>query len=155
MMPHRMKPTLRVAAALFAMSVAAIACTGSGTGGGGSVTPSATASSSPVATITGPPGALIYHYTNTGLSATLQLEGDKGTLTIQNATGRELAPPGLYVLDARDGKRIDGKVDAPAGVPDGQTKAFRVSFTGLEDKNIGLVVLMIGPDNYGAFVRQQ
>lgn len=107
-----------------------------------------------MATVTGPPGAIIYHYANAGLSATLQLEGDKGTLTIQNATGRELSPPGFYILDARDGKRIDGTVDAPGPVPDGQTGTFHVSFSGLEDKNIGLVVLMIGPDNYGAFVRQ-
>jgi hypothetical protein len=153
MMPHRMKPTLRLAPVLLAISVAA-ACT-SANGGGASPPPPATPSQSPVATITGPPGALIYHYTNTGLTATLQLEGDRGTLSIQNATGRQLAAPGFYILDARDGGRIDGTVDAPAPVPDGQTGTFHVSFGGLEDKNIGLVVLLIGPDNYGAFVRQQ
>lgn len=152
-MPHRMKPTVRAAALLLAIGVAA-ACTGSGGGGGGS-TPPVTPSQSPVATITGPPGALIYHYANTGLTATLQLEGDTGTLTIANATGRQLGPPDFYLLDARDGKRIDGTVESPSPVPDGQTDTFRVSFGGLEDKHIGLVVLLIGQDNYGAFVRQQ
>jgi hypothetical protein len=149
-----MKTTLRVGALLLVLSLAAGACTSSGAKDGSASSSPDASSRSPVATVTGPPGAVIYHYANTGLTATLQLEGTSGTLAVQNATGRELPPPGFYILDARDGKRIDGTVDAPAAVPDGQTETFHVSFVGLEDKNIGLVVLLIGPDNYGAFVRQ-
>ncbi|HZD80809.1 MAG TPA: hypothetical protein VE646_12325 [Actinomycetota bacterium] len=149
-----MKPTVRLAALGVAIALAA-ACTGSGGGSSDRPTPATTTpAGSPVAAVTGPPGAALYHYANTGLDATIQFEGDTGTLTIQNGTGHELAAPGFYILDARDGTRIKGTVRDPAPVPDGETQEFTVSFKGLEDKNIGLVVLMIGSDNYGAFAPQ-
>jgi hypothetical protein len=96
----------------------------------------------------------VYRYANAGLVATLVLEGQRGTLEIDNGTGRELPDPGFYILDARDGHRIDARVEGAAPVPDGERKDFTVSFTGIEDRNIGLVVLLMGPDNYGAFVEQ-
>lgn len=105
-----------------------------------------------------PPGTGLYRYANAGLVATLTLKGTSsrltGTLEIQNGTGRALPEPAFYVLDARDGHRIDGKVSALTGVADGQTKTFEVTFDGLELKNLGLVVLLMGRDNYGAFVQQ-
>ena len=45
-------------------------------------------------------------------------------------------------------------MDGATTVPDGQTETFDVSYGGLDIKNIGLLVLLMGHDNYGAFVRQ-
>jgi hypothetical protein len=100
------------------------------------------------------PGTGVYVYQNAGLTATLDLEPGSGTLEIDNGTGRELAQPGFYLLDARDGRRVDGVVDGATPTPDGDAKTFAVTFSGLEVRNIGLAVLLIGRDNFGAFVRQ-
>jgi len=158
MMPDRMKTTHRNALFLWIIvaTTLAVSCTKStdaepyanGTTGSGSgtVTPGETA--------TGPPGTAVYRYTNPGLVATMSLDGDSGTLAIENDTGRELPPPGFYILDARNGDRVNGQVKDAVSTPDGETKTFRVSFGGLGIKDIGLVILVIGHDNYGAFARQ-
>ncbi len=148
-----MKPTRAVVAFLL-LALLAGACTGS------KLKPTQTPSGATGQTVTVsvPPGTSLYEYVNAGLTATLTLKGTSnqltGTLEIQNGTGRALPRPAFYILDARDGHRIDGKVDASADVQDGQTKTFRVTFDGLELKNLGLVVLLMGRDNYGAFVQQ-
>ena len=159
-MPDRMKTNHRgllflwiVIAAILAASCTrstareprATGTLGSGTGTG-NVTPEATA--------TGPPGTAVYRYANPGLLATMSLDGDSGTLTIENDTGGELPPPGFYVLDARTGDRVGGEVKDPTVIPNGEMKTFRVSFSGLGIKEIGLVILVIGHDNYGAFARK-
>jgi len=160
MMPDRMKTTHRgllfqwivIAATLAASCTRSTATeprvTGTiGTGSGaGNVTPEATA--------TGPPGTAVYRYANPGLLATMSLDGDSGTLTIENDTGAELPPPGFYILDARTGDRVGGEVKDPTVIPNGEMKTFRVSFSGLGIKDIGLVILVIGHDNYGAFTRK-
>ncbi|HEY6678717.1 MAG TPA: hypothetical protein VI411_07420 [Actinomycetota bacterium] len=86
--------------------------------------------------------------------ATMSLDGDSGTLAIENDTARELSPPGFYILDASTGDRVIGEVKDPTAIPIGETMTFRVSFSGLGIKDIGLVILVIGHDNYGAFARQ-
>ncbi len=156
-MPRPMQPTGRFAALSLVFVLALAACTGSGgpqatspSGGPGSTGGPPT----PTESFSGPPGTALYRYVNAGLTATMQLDGNTGTLEIDNATGRELAKPSFYILDARDGTRIDGTVDGATTVPDGQTDTFDVSYGGLDIKNIGLLVLLMGRDNYGAFVRQ-
>jgi hypothetical protein len=84
----------------------------------------------------------------------MRLEGDSGTLTMKNDTDAELPPPGFYILDASTGDRVIGEVKDQTVVPIGETRTFRVSFSGLGIKDIGLVILVIGHDNYGAFARQ-
>jgi hypothetical protein len=153
-----MKPTLRVVVVLTLLVAGAlvVACTKSteaeprpsGTSGSGSGTVT------PAQTATGPPGTAISRYTNPGLVATMSLDGDSGTLAIENDTGRDLSPPGFYILDARNGDRMNGQVKNTATIPNGETKTFRVLFGGLGSKDIGLVILLIGHDNYGAFARQ-
>lgn len=145
----------------FAVLVVLAALLAAACSGGGDGTPTPTpgktdgAGSTPTETVSAPPGTGVYVYENAGLTATLDLNGNTGTLEIVNETGRELPRPDLYVLDARDGTRIEGKVVDPAPVPDESTATFDVSFPPvLEVKNIGLVVLLMGGDNYGAFVRQ-
>lgn len=84
----------------------------------------------------------------------MRLDGNSGTLTIENDTGAELPPPGFYILDASTGDRVVGEVKDQAVIPIGEMRTFRVSFSGLGIKDIGLVILVIGHDNYGAFARQ-
>ena len=96
----------------------------------------------------------MYVYQNAGLTATLDLDAGNGTLQIQNDTGRELAAPSFYLLDARDGHRVPGTVRGGEPTANGKTSEFDVTFSGLDARNIGLAVLVIGHDNYGAFVRQ-
>jgi len=158
MMPDRMKPTLRVVVVLSLLVAGGlvVACTKSteaeprpsGTSG------SASGTVTPAETATGPPGTAIYRYTNPGLVATMSLDGDSGTLAIENDTGRDLPPPGFYILDARNGDRVNGQIKDATSIPDGETRTFRVSFRGLAIKDIGLVILLIGRENYGAFARQ-
>jgi len=158
MMPDRMQPTHPVAptvGGLFVAVVLAAACSSggsepgpTGTNGGGGENPM------PVQTATGPAGTAVYRYANAGLVATIRLDGEAGTLEIENGTGRELPPPDFYILDGRDGSRVKGEVRDPTSIPDGQMMTFDVSFSGLEIDNIGLVILLMGRDNYGAFVRQ-
>jgi len=164
MMPDRMKTTHR--GLLFMWIVVAVtlaaSCTestdaeprASGTTGSGTVTGNGSDTVTPEATAAGPPGTAVYRYANPGLLATMSLDGDSGTLTIENDTGGELPPAGFYILDARTGDRVGGEVKDPTVIPNGQMKTFRVSFSGLGIKDIGLVILVIGHDNYGAFARQ-
>jgi hypothetical protein len=127
------------------------ACTGNDADESATIGPRST---TPIAPTSVPPGTGVYVYQNAGLVATLELRGSAGTLRIDNETGRELPAATFYLLDARDGRRVDGSVESPAATPDGSTSEFAVRFSGLEVRNIGLAVLLIGPDNYGAFVRQ-
>jgi hypothetical protein len=99
-----------------------------------------------------PPGSSVYRYVNAGLQAILDLDAD--TLEISNETDSDLQKPGFYVLDARDGTQIDGRVVDPTGVPAGETATFGVTLEGIELRNIGFVVLLVGEDNLGAFVQQ-
>jgi hypothetical protein len=144
----------RLLAPIAVLGVLVAGCTGNGDDGPSGGRPSETTTSASVAPTSVAPGTGVYVYENAGLTATLDLDVGSGTLRIDNRTGRELAPPGFYLLDARDGRRVDGVVDAPAATPDGGTSTFGVSFAGLEVRNIGLAVLLIGRDNFGAFVRR-
>jgi hypothetical protein len=149
-----MKTTGRLPALTIVLVLALSACTGGDAKDGGKTSgpTGPTAVSGPTGTISFPPGSNVYRYVNAGLVAILDLDTD--TLEIQNRTGHELAKPGFYVLDARDGTEIDGQVQASAAIPDGQTETFDVTLTGIEPKNIGMAILLMGRDNYGGFVRQ-
>lgn len=149
-----MKVTGRLSALTLVLVLSLAACTGGdGKDGGKTTGPTGpTAVSGPTGTISVPPGSNVYRYVNAGLIAILDLDTD--TLEIQNRTGHDLAKPAFYVLDARDGTEVDGQVQASAVVADGQTETFDVTLSGIEPKNIGMAVLLMGKDNYGGFVRQ-
>lgn len=167
-----MKTTHRIAALTFATGTLLAACTGgngAGIGGGGPGGTGATGANggtggtggtgpdvggpTPVETFTGSPGTAVYSYSNAGLTVTLDVDGTEGTFRVENGTDRELPEPDFYILDARDGDRIDGELAGPAPIPAGETATFDASFTGIEVRNIGAVVLLFGQDNYGLFVR--
>lgn len=142
------------AARRLAPLVVAVCFVAAGCSRGGSGRASATVSARPPPPATNPivttPGS--YLYVNAGLTARLKLAGSNGTLEIQNASGHELGKPGLYVLDARTGAEFEGMIASASPVPDGQTRSFVVSFApGLALKDIGLVVLLAGGQNLGAF----
>lgn len=121
------------------------ACTGgpdgpSASNGSGSPSPSLDVSSS---------GFL---YVGPGIEATFELTGTQGHLVVLNRTGFPLGPPGIYLLDARDGARVPAEVSSPERIPNRETLEFDVTVEGApERKNIGIVVLLFGGNNYGAF----
>lgn len=130
------------------LALAAVACTGAagksdGTGDG-------KGQASPSEPVLRPGDSGVYRYANAGLVATLDLA--KGTLEIENDTGRTLAKPGFYALHATDGRRVEGRVIDATAVPAGETRTFDVELDGIAPDDIGLLVLLIGRDNYGAFV---
>jgi hypothetical protein len=97
-------------------------------------------------------GSQGFIYVAPGLEATFELDGDGGRLVVLNETGFALGPPDVYLLDARDGARVPGDVATPSRIPDGATRRFDVTVDGApERKRVGLVVLLFGADNYGAF----
>ena len=151
-MQRRLLASLLVPLAVLALGAAA--CSGSGG------TSSTTSASAPTIAVTdstsiGPVGTKpgVYLYVNAGLTVHMNVRADGGTMQVINKTGRDLPKPGFYLLDARDGSQINGKVVSSAPVPNGDTKDFKVTFDKtLDVSNIGLLILTMGADNYGAFV---
>jgi hypothetical protein len=126
-----------------------VACTGDGDDG-----PTSTPSASPTSPVpTGPvrfePGA--YRYEFGGVTADLLFDGNDATMDVKNASGAELAQPSLYVVDG-SGTQRDGLVADAAPIPDGESASFQVTFPDeVTDETIGLVILLFGDSNYGAF----
>jgi hypothetical protein len=137
----------------FVAPVALLAVLGAGcTGEDGSVIPteSQTSSQTPTAVASFTPGT--FRYQNAGLQVHLQLEANTGTMDVDNDSGFALGKPDLYVLDGLTGTRIDGRVLDAAPVEDGATASFQVQFPPeVTPKSLGLVILLFGSDNYGAF----
>jgi hypothetical protein len=148
-----MKPTGRVVVLLL-LAIALGACTGDD---GDATAPSGPSPTSdvptPAQTFTGAPGTAVYEYANEGLLVTLELDGSEGTLKVDNGSSNDLDPPDVYVEDAVDGHEIDGEVVNSAPVAAGERATFDVTLDGVTVDDIGLLVLLFGADNYGAFVR--
>jgi hypothetical protein len=147
-----MKTTGRLLVFVLALSLAVSACTADDGNGNGSGDSGESPEPTPSDIVIEPGDSGVYRYANAGLVATLDLEA--GTLEIQNETGRDLPKPGFYVLEALDGSQVDGRVASPSVVPAGETLTFDVVLEGIAPDDIGLVVLLMGSDNYGAFVQQ-
>jgi hypothetical protein len=146
-----MGTTHRFAALLLLVAVLSAGCTSDGDDGASNGPSSATATASE--TVAAPVKGE-YSYSNAGLNASVRFDPSGGaTLEIDNDTGRALPKPGLYVENASTGKEIDGKVLSAAAVPDGKTSTFDVTFPPeVRPDTIGLLILLFGPDNYGAFI---
>jgi hypothetical protein len=165
-MPRAVKPTGRSLALVLAAVVLLGACTGSGggdkgnagnggTGNGGTAGtgPAGETAVTPVGVTGASTTSATYEYRNAGLDVTMKIDGTSGTLEVDNGTDHEVGKPGFYLLDARTGAQTDGHVQAGETLAPGDSGTYDVSFSGLEIRNIGLVVLLLGRDNYGAFVR--
>jgi hypothetical protein len=152
-MPRPMKPTGRVVVLLL-LAITLGACTGDD---GEATAPSGPSPTSdvptPAQTFTGAPGTAVYEYANEGLLVTLELDGSEGTLRVDNGSANDLDVPGVYVKDAVDGHEIDGEVVASTPVAAGERATFDVRLDGITVDDIGLLVLLFGADDYGAFVR--
>jgi hypothetical protein len=156
-MPRPVKPIGRSIAFALGIALFLSACTGDeGLNSDGrtdrptGATPDGTG---PTPVETGPATAGTYEYVNAGLHVTIRIEGNEGTMEVENGTGRELPRPDFYILDARDGTEITGDVVDPAPIAAGETSTFDIAFEGVEVRNIGLLILLFGRDNYGASVR--
>jgi len=150
-----MKPTGRFGAVAFVLAVMLAGCT-SGEDGGTNPTGDGetTLVPTPAETFTGAPGTAVYTYVNGGLVVTVELDGSAGTMTVDNGTESGVGAPGVYVLDAIDGHEIEGEVSSAAPVGAGERATFDLTVDEITDAgNIGLLVLLLGADNYGAFVR--
>ena len=144
-------PGVRLAVAFALVVVSLAACTGDGD-------PPAAAGESPK---TSPPpvtSADSYVFTDAAdieARLTLDGEGEVAALTIENDTGDALPAPGVYVLDARDGSRIDWSVLGARPAPEGESE-WQVERPPVpESRHIGLVVMLFGGEDYGAFVPPQ
>lgn len=138
----------RFVTSLFVVAILAAACT---SGGEEHVTPTPGSPTSP------PPSGPVrfqpgkYSYRFGGITADLSFDASTATLEVKNASGAALAEPSLYVIDGT-GARYDGTVDAASATPDGDSATFQVTFPDeVKPKTIGLVILLFGDSNYGAF----
>jgi hypothetical protein len=153
-----METTRRFAALAVALTLLLGACTSSGEGSD-STGPTGTAGitgvqdtgPTPAPTLT--PGVGTFTYENGGLTVTADVEGSSGLLEVANRSGNDLGAPDLYVLDAVDGHEIPVDVVGSAPVPAGETSTFDISLGEIDVDQVGLLVLLFGKDNYGAFVR--
>ena len=88
-----------------------------------------------------------------GIEARLTVEGEGATLEVVNDTRVRLPEPGIFVLDARDGVRAMWTVVGSAPVAPGERVEFAVERPAEpEAKHLGLVVMLFGGEDYGAFV---
>jgi hypothetical protein len=109
-----------------------------------------TASGSPVIDL----AAGQYGYEAYGVEAVLSPKGGQWTLEVSNSAGTKLDAPGIYVLDARDGHQIDATVEGAKPLADKEKATLTVTWPpDFDEKQIGMVILTIGGDNYGAFIR--
>ena len=164
-MPRAVKRTRGSLALLLLVAVMLAACTGGsddgkgkgngGTGNGGTAGtgPAGETAVTPVGVTGASTTNATYEYRNAGLDVTMKIDGTSGTLEVDNGTDHAVGKPGFYLLDARTGAQTDGHVQAGTALQPGDSGTYDVSFSGLEIRNIGLVVLLLGRDNYGAFVR--
>lgn len=151
-MPRLVSTIPKISGLLAVVVILAAGCTNDA---GGDTRPSGQSSTPSPTEVVNQPVKGEYSYANAGLNARVKFEGNPGeaTLEIKNSTGRTLPKPGLYALTASTGKQIDGRVVSSAAIPDGKTGSYEVVFPPeVGPDTIGLLILLIGTDNYGAFV---
>jgi hypothetical protein len=69
---------------------------------------------------------------------------------VDNRTGIDVGAPAVYVV-TQDQKHVDGSLDASAPLADGSSGTYTVTFpTDLTRDDVGLVVLELGDENWGA-----
>lgn len=159
-MPRPVKPTGRPLALVLAVALLLGACTGGagdarpdGDGNGPTGRGTGETGPEPVGVSGTATGTATYEYVNAGLRVVMEIDGNIGTMRVDNGTDHQLGRPGFYLLDARTGRQVDGRVGSAARIAPGDTAAFDVQFSDIEIRNIGMVVLLFGRDNYGGFVR--
>jgi hypothetical protein len=130
------------------LAFAAVACTG----GTSSTDTTAPSSASPLPTtnldVTIVPG--VWTYDLRGLKATFVWKEGPATLAVKNGSGRDVGAPAIYVV-TQEQKRVEGSLDGSVPLADGAQGMYAVTFPGdLKREDVGLVVLELGDENYGA-----
>jgi hypothetical protein len=134
---------------LVLLAISAVACTGGDTA-------TDTAASSPPASA--PPSSNVevkmvpgvWTYDLRGLKATFTWKDGPPTLSVNNGTGIDLGAPAIYVV-TQDQRRVDAALDGAAPLGDGAKADYTVAFPGgLTRDDVGLVVLELGDENWGA-----
>lgn len=135
--------------ATIAFMVIASSCTASSGGGN---TPSTSTSVAEHSSSTVPASHGRYTYERSGVTAILTYSPDGTGLTITNHTGGDIAAPSVYLLRADNGARVDAKAIDASHIPDGSSQRFALTFTSRVPSNdVGLIALILGHDNVGAF----
>lgn len=148
-----MKTTRVIVASVVSISLLLPACTGND-GNGDASPPGVTGrETGPTPVQSGSATTGRYEYENAELRVVIDIDGNAGTMEVDNGTERELPQPDFYILEASAGDEIEGEVSGAAPVPAGETATFDISFEGIEVGDIGAIALLFGEDNYGLFVR--
>ena len=88
-----------------------------------------------------------------GIEAQLTLTDRGAELRIWNRTAAQLPPPGIYILDARDGRHVDWSVVGATRIGAGASARFSVRRPPTPPAGeIGLIALLLGGEDMGAFV---
>lgn len=135
------------------MALVLVACTDGGADGGdGAATGAASPSTEPSESLA--PGEVLYRYVGASVTAVARFAAD-GTamLEVHSNADRELAAPGLYALLAADGARVDLAVDASAPIPPGGSMTFDVALGDLSLDEVAMLVLLLGDQDLGGFIR--
>ena len=89
-----------------------------------------------------------------GVTATLKPGSEAWSLEIQNDTGKKIDAPGIYALASDDGHQIHATVEGAKPLADGDSATLDVTWPAdFDQKNVGMVMLLIGDDLWGGFER--
>lgn len=89
-----------------------------------------------------------------GVTATLKPGAEAWTLEIENDTEKKIDAPGIYALASDDGHQIDATVEGAKPLADGDSATLDVTWPAdFDQKNVGMVMLLIGDDLWGGFER--
>jgi hypothetical protein len=89
-----------------------------------------------------------------GVTATLKPGDETWSLEIENDSGKKIGAPGIYALASDDGHRVDSTVEGAKSLADGGSATLDVTWPpDFDEKNVGMVMLLIGGDLYGGFER--
>lgn len=92
-----------------------------------------------------------YLYNNYGVRATLKPDGENWALEVTNNTSAPLGNVNIYALDAATGRQINATVEDATGLDPKKSGEYTVTGLPTESRNVGLMILEFGEENWGAF----
>jgi hypothetical protein len=133
---------------LVLLALGAAACTGASSTDTAATSPTASPLPTSNVEVKTVPG--VWTYELRGLKATFTWKEAPATLSVSNDTGIDVAEPSVYVV-TQDQRRVDATVEGAAPLADGADGDYTVTFpSGLTRDDVGLVVLELGDENWGA-----
>ncbi len=93
------------------------------------------------------PGHFAYNFA--GVTASFVMNGHGGILKVKNATGVQLGPPRMVVIDQQN-QHVQGTVAKAGPIVDGASAQFTVTFPGaIDQQTVGLIQIYFGDVAYG------